>query len=258
MMKTYFRATLAAAVCMPMLGALWGCSGGVGNSGLLGAGATSQLCSNITGPLAIQYDVQNGVITTALTTIPIISTVGGNYIHPSSPLLGFIYPPGWTPVTIQDQQSFGVNLIRDDQQAIWRWISAQVTAGTSARALRDIEINSLLQFFGVVGPVETICFNEGGSTPAQGINLTFSSTIIQWDSFTAVIVVSTSFVDSVPLGTAFGVVAAGPSAEIDALIFNTFLPIHFQMLVGGGSSVDTDGDGISDTNDNFPTDPTRS
>lgn len=47
--------------------------------------------------------------------------IGPTYTHPSAPLLGFFQHPGWTPTTIDGGiHNVGVNLIRDDNQAIWR------------------------------------------------------------------------------------------------------------------------------------------
>jgi len=223
-----------------------------------GAGATSQLCAPLSGALAIQYDVQNGVPTTQLTQVPVIANFGGQFIHPTNPQLGFVYPPGWTPETLLDQSSFGVNLIRNDRRAIWRWNFAQASLGTTASSIRDQEVSQLLAFLGVTGPVTTLCLDDATTTPAPGITNRGSSTMIQGGGFTGIVVTSTVFVDGLPAGSAFAVVSAGPTAEIDSLIFSTFLPIHFQMLVGNGSSTDSDGDGVSDPADNFPRDPTRS
>ncbi len=256
-MKMYYRVTIATVVCLPMLGVLCGCTGTTGIPGSLGAGATSQFCSNISGPLAIEYDVQSGGITTALTTVPVVATIGGSFTHPDFPLLSFIYPTGWTPETIQGPQTVGVNLVRDDQQAIWRWVSAQIANGMSTRMVLDLEVEQMRQFLGATGSAETICITEGGGATVPGVNNQSSSTVVRWDSFTAIIAVSATFVDGLPAGAGVVVAAGGPTAEIDALIFNTFLPIHFQLLVGNGLK-DSDGDGVYDSNDNFPSDPTRS
>lgn len=48
-----------------------------------------------------------------------------------------------------------------------------------------------------------------------------------------------------------------PTAELDRLAFDVFLPIHFQLFVGK-SVDDSDLDGVPDDQDNFPSDPTRS
>jgi hypothetical protein len=245
------------ATCAVCLIWLAGCPS-AGGIGPLGAGATSQACTALSGAVAIQYDVQSGIATSQLTSIPVVATIGGNFIHPTYPTLGFIYPVGWAPAAIQSESELGVNLLRNDFQSMWRWVFAQVAPGTTAASVRELETSQLTGFFGAGGAVTTVCINEGSDIPAPGVNRQFSSSLVQWDTMTAIVATSTVFVDGLPGGSAFVQVTVSPTAEFDADIFATYLPIHFSLLVGNSSIVDSDGDGVSDTIDDFPFYATRS
>ena len=114
------------------------------------ASATSNLCANVTGTEAILWDLYNGVIRTDVSVLPPpVPVPGGSYTNPAFPLLGFIYPAGWSPTTTSGGfQQVGVNLIRQDQQAIWREDTQVINGVISARDARDFEIQSLLEFLG--------------------------------------------------------------------------------------------------------------
>src|ERR1700761_8042182 len=62
--------------------------------------ATSHICGQVTGVEAIYWDLMNGIPRTDLPNgLPTVTNPGGTYIHPSFPLLTFIYPSGYTPQT---------------------------------------------------------------------------------------------------------------------------------------------------------------
>jgi hypothetical protein len=165
---------------------------------------------------------------------------------------------GWAPETIAAEQTVGVNLIRQDGRAVWRWLGTAVNGVANARQVRDLEVTQLIQFLGLSGNVETVCFNETSSVPAPGILLNNSNILIRVDGSTAVVGAQTSFIDGLP-ATQIGVqVAVGPTNEYDQLIFDVFLAIGFQLLYGNDTIMDSDGDGVIDSLDNFPFDPTRS
>lgn len=52
-------------------------------------------------------------------------------------------------------------------------------------------------------------------------------------------------------------VSVAPTAEFDAVVFDTFLPISFQLLIINDEVRDSDADGYPDQQDQFPFDPTR-
>lgn len=234
--------------------------GGNGND-QSAASATSNLCPNVGGTEAILWDLYNGIIRTDVSVLPPpFPTGGGSYTHPAFPLLGFIYPGGWTPETTSGGfQQVGVNLIRQDQQAIWRE-DAQVLGGApSAHELRDFEIQTLLQFLGEAGTQpEVVCINEGSGDAGGGIIVSFSNVMIRFGNHSAVITASVTPLPGLPNSNVRSKVVASPTAEFPSRAIDTFLAIDWQMLLGDNSNLfDRDGDGWRDGVDEFPDDPTR-
>ncbi|MFQ5631462.1 MAG: hypothetical protein ACE5I1_22050 [bacterium] len=220
--------------------------------------ATSQICQNISGAPAIFWDMSNGIIRADLPGgVPTVKNIGGTFFHEAYPPLSFIYPTGWTPETLAAAQTAGVNLIRQDNRAVWRWLGTAISGVPGPRQIRDFEVNQLLQFFQVNQNVETVCVNEGTNSPAPGIQLTFSSILVRSGGFTAVVGVQVTSMQGLPASQVVIQVSAGPTNEYDELIFDVYLAIGFQLLYGKSSISDSDGDGTPDTGDNFPFDPTR-
>ncbi len=221
--------------------------------------ASSQLCQNVVGAEAILWDIANGIIRTDLPggVPPTVSSIGGNFFHPNYPPLSFIYPTGWTPETIAAQQTVGVNLIRQDTQAILRWVGASVNGLPNVRQIRDLEVNQLIQFLQAEGNVQSVCVHETTTTPAPGISLNFSSIFIRVGGYTALVTAQVTELGGLPSSQVGVQVAAGPSNEYDRLIFDVYLAIGFQLLYGRETIQDSDGDGVQDSIDRFPFDPTR-
>ncbi|MDH3655351.1 MAG: hypothetical protein OEN21_13850 [Myxococcales bacterium] len=150
------------------------------------ASATSNLCPNVTGTEAILWDLYNGVIRTDVSVLPPpVPVPGGSYTHPAFPLLGFIYPGGWTPTTTNTGgfQEIGVNLIRQDQQAIWR------------------------------EQPQVVCINEGSGDAGGGIIVSFSRIMIRVGNHTAVIAASVTPLPRLPTSSIRTKVVASPTAE---------------------------------------------
>ncbi len=225
------------------------------------AGATSALCPNVLGTEAILWDLYNGVIRTDVDVLPPpIPTGGGSYTNPTFPLLGFIYPGGWTPETTGGGlQNVGVNLIRQDQQAVWREESLTVNGAPAARDIRDFEVQQLLQFLGQQdAEVETVCTNEGTTPAGGGIVLAFSNIMIRVGNHTAVVDASVTPFPGLPNSSVRAKMVTAPTAEFPDLAIDTFLAIDWQMLLGDNRNLfDRDGDGWLDGVDQFPDDPTR-
>ncbi|MCP4123895.1 MAG: hypothetical protein GY751_19275 [Bacteroidetes bacterium] len=225
------------------------------------ANAVSDICNNVTGAEAIHWDLENGIPRTDLPggIPPNVDVIGGVYSHPVYPLLGFNYPPGWTPETINTSSAEGVNLIRNDNKAVWRWGGYFVQSGVTALQVRDFEVSSLLEFFNLGTAFETVCVNSSNTTVAVGINISTSNILLRAGGSTALVASSITYGSSILTPKANVKVAVAPTTEFPTRVFDTFLAIEFQLLIGNsGTDDDRDNDGTPDVYDNFPDDPTRS
>lgn len=208
---------------------------------------------------ALYWDIMNGVPRGDIPGgVPTINNPGGTHSHPGVPLLGFQYPFGFTPHTDETQNAIGVNLIRNDEQAIWRRSQLGLFSQVRARDVLAFEINSLLNFLGgSAGNIQVICSNEGQapiSRLAPGFSAEFANRFIRFNGFSAVITTGVTFT---PTGITSVIIQknAAPTNEHDAEIMNTFLPVSYQLLFTGGGERDSDGDGISDSRDQCPNTP---
>lgn len=240
-----------------MILALAGC--GDAGTNPSAASATSSLCANVTGTEAILWDLYNGVIRTDVSVLPPpVPVPGGSYTNPAFPLLGFIYPAGWSPTTTSGGfQRVGVNLIRQDQQAIWREDTQVINGVISARDARDFEVQFLLEFLGQAGAQpQVVCVNEGSGDAGGGIVISFSRVMIRVGNHTAVIAASVTPLPGLPTSSIRTKVVASPTAEFPTRAIDVFLAIDWQMLLGDSRNLfDRDGDGWLDGVDAAPDDP---
>ena len=209
---------------------------------------------------AIAWDYYNGLIRTDPIVFEIPTPTGGHYVHPGFALLGFHHPGGWTPFSIQNGGSQGVNLIRNDNAAIWRYQSDVGQGVPNARAVRDAEIGAMLQFFGINGQVQTVCAREGTleRAPGTGIVTNFSNIMIRAGNHTAIL---NANVTAYPGTQGFSGIEvrllAAPTAEFPERLFDTFMAIDRQMITNDPEiENDKDGDGWPrqiDRDDNDPT-----
>ena len=216
--------------------------------------ATSQICENIIGPTAIYWDYGHG-LPTPLTQIPTLANPGQQFIHSEYPALGVIMPQGYNAV--QNQAGIGVNVIRDDNQAVWRYVPG-LTAFNEVPILDVVaaEINQLFAFYNFTGDFEVVCTEN--ATINQGSFVSNSSSrLLRFGNITAVVIVNTHFDAS--LGSTFASIStsSGPTAEYDNLVMEVFLPLTWQLLVIDDGVRDSDLDGTPDEQDNFPFDPSR-
>lgn len=225
--------------------------------------ASSQLCQNVRGAEAIYWDLSNGIPRTDLPGFvpPTVRTPGGSFLHPDFPPLSFEYPAGYSTETLRASHTAGVNLIRQDNQVVWRWLSTTTNGFPSAREIRQSEIQQMLQFLGVnANNIELLCLNEGQINPASGITTRSSTALIRSGGFTALVAAQVTALEGLPTSSVSIRMAVGPTAEFSQLVFETFLAIEWQMLYrssGGVSLDDRDGDGTPDVQDRFPDAPTR-
>ncbi|MFW2389169.1 MAG: hypothetical protein ACN4G0_12580 [Polyangiales bacterium] len=235
---------------------------GDNGNGPAAANATSDLCPNVRGTEAILWDLYNGIPRTDTSVLPPpVPVDGGVYSHPALPLLGFVYPGGWTPTTTNtgSVSEVGVNLIRQDNQAIWRDQSHLVSGTPTARDLRDFEVQQLLQFLGQAGgQPDVVCLNEGSGDAGGGIIVSFSNVMIRVGNHTAVVDASVTPLPGLPSSSIKAKVVAAPTEEFPARAIDTFLAIDWQMLIGRSDNLfDRDGDGWLDGVDMHPDDPNR-
>ncbi len=222
------------------------------------ANATSQICSDIRGMDAIYWDLMNGIPRTDIPGgHPTVDNIGGTYSHPSYPPLGFIYPSGWTPFTDNNADWIGVNLVRNDNQAIWRYSALFTTTAYTTDFVLNAEISTMRSFFGSSGTVTTLCSNGGSFPRAPGITTTGQSVYITFDGFSAVVQVQITTQTGLFGEQIIVAVTAAPTDDFEDEILNTFLPIDYQLLFTGGGELDSDGDGVPDDEDSFPFDPTK-
>lgn len=218
----------------------------------------SQICNNIQGPTAIYWDFAHS-IPAPLNEVPLIRNPGQQFIHSSLPLLGFTIPQGFTAFEVTDSQTgtLGVNVIRDDNAVVFRWIpNTQVGGQVSATAIIANEINAVFDFYGFNGTPDVVCTTTSSST-FEGIPSEFTARLLQFNGITAQVWVRSSFIAG---GTFSAIsVTAAPTQEYDNQVFDTFLPINFQLFVGrDGGFVDNDNDGVpanEDPDDNNPNIP---
>lgn len=216
------------------------------------------LCVNASGITGMYWEFAHS-IPPPLSEVPVITNPGGQFIHSLQPLLGFTYPQGFTAFEVTDAQTatIGVNLVRNDQQVVYRWIpNTQVSGEVPARTIIANEINGVFAHFGFSGNPDVLCSTSDSSSFA-GIPSQFEARLLRLDDITAQVWVHSTYA----AGGTFSVISvtAAPSNEYETQVMKTFLPINFQLYVGrDGSFVDNDNDGVpanEDPDDNDPNIP---
>ncbi len=216
----------------------------------------SGICLNITGPTAVYWDGSHNQ-PTPLSQIPTIANPGQQFIHSQYPALGFTMPQGYIAQEITDQQTgtIGVNVFRTDNNVVWRYIPSSPAIGQiSISDVVNFEINQIKAFYGVTEQGNIICAEDFVSNEF-GFPTSFSSRLIRFGNFTAQLIVQAHFMPS--LGNTFISVtlASGPTAEFDNLVMDTYLPLHWQLLVISDDVRDSDLDGTPDNQDSAPFNP---
>lgn len=221
---------------------------------------TSQICNNVTGVPALYWDYAHG-LPTGLTQIPTIVNPGQQFIHSQYPGLGFTMPQGYTAneVLIPELQALGVNVLRNDNQVLWRYLpSLSFQGNVSVNDIIAFEINTALDFVGFNGAPQVLCTTTQSGTIGGSFQNTFGARLIQFGNFTALVWVNTLFEPSLNVTFCSLSVSLAPSDEFSNVVFETYLPISFQLLIISDGVRDSDADGVPDNQDNFPFDPTRS
>lgn len=217
------------------------------------------ICQNISGLTGIYWEFAHS-IPAPLSRVPIIENPGGQFVHSLHPLLGFTYPQGFSAFEVTNAQTgtLGVNLVRNDNNVVFRWIpNTQANGQVSATAIIANEINGIFSHYGFNGTPEVLCTTSGNSS-FEGIPSQFTARLLRFNGITAQVWVRSTFLAG---GTFSAIsVTSAPTNEYETQVANTFLPINFQLFVGrDGTFEDKDNDGVpanEDPDDNDPDVPT--
>ena len=255
--KTDFMKTFKTIICLLLL-TLFCCSkDDNGNSQNIANRASS--CETILGYKGLYWDFANG-LPTGLSQVPVIQNPGQQFIHSQIPLLGFILPQGFTGFEVTDPQTqtLGVNVFRDDNAVLFRWVptSTIFQQAIASQSVIANEINTLLNFYNFNGTPEVLCseFSQEifGTIPRE-----FNARLLRFNGRIAQVWVITTYAAGNTYATIS--ITTAPEAEYDAQVINSFLPLNFQLYVNdNGDIVDQDGDGwtvLEDPDDNNPNVP---
>ncbi|WP_114749850.1 hypothetical protein [Pleomorphovibrio marinus] len=241
---------------------LLSCSGNEADPRVDLSRVSSQICQNSMGTEGLYWDILNGVPRGDIPGgLPTVANIGGNYIHSGYPPLGFIYPSGYRPVELRQEfpQLVGVNMLRNDDQSLWRYVNQTFLGPADASQVVEFELNEFLQFVGGnQQQMQVICTNAGTQQPIPTIVATNQSLLVRVQGFTALFVVGVNFATDLGVSFISTQVSFAPTEQFDQEVLGAFLPIHWQLLVRErGEWSDRDGDGVPDHLDRFPDDPTR-
>lgn len=219
---------------------------------------TSQICNGITGPTAIYWDYANG-IPAPLTQIPILKNTSGQFIHSQLPYIGFPMPQGFTAIEVNNPQTqtLGVNVIRNDNAVVWRYVpTSNFPANSSVNDIIATEINSMFSFYGFNGNFDVLCSETKSVNQTGNIITTFSGRLIRFGNFTGLVWINVTQVQGLANFFVSTSVSSGPTNEYNNLVMETFLPLSFQLLVTDRDNLsDRDGDGTPDIYDREPDNP---
>lgn len=222
------------------------------------ANANSQICNNVTGPTAVFWDYANG-LPTPLTQAPLLKNTNGQFIHSQLPYIGFPLPQGYTgiEVNILQTQTLGVNVIRNDNAVVWRYVpTSNFPANFSVNDIIATEINSMFNFYGFNGNFDLLCSETKSVNQASNVITTFSGRLIRFGNFTGLVWIIVTQVEGLANFFVSSSVSSGPTNEYNNLVMDIFLPLSFQLYVNDkGTLSDSDGDGMPDIYDREPDNP---
>lgn len=214
---------------------------------------TSNICPTISGAKAVYWDSAHN-LATPLAQIPTLANPGLQFIHPQYPALGFTMPEGYTADHITDSQTgaIGVDVTRLDNKVTWRYIPSVSFPGTvSIAGIIDFEITRIKSIQNFTAQGQIIC-GEDFVSNEFGFDTTFGSRLIEFGDFTAVVIIQTHFMPGLNSTFVSVTSASGLTAEYNNLVMNTFLPIHWQLMVISDDVRDSDLDGTPDNQDAAP------
>ncbi len=220
---------------------------------------SSQICANVNGPSAVYWDYAHG-LATPLTQIPVIANPAGQFIHSQYPGLALTIPQGYNAVEvlIPETATLGVNLVRNDNQVVWRYVPTSTFQGNvGINDILGFEINTMFANLGFNGTPQVLCTTTQQGTVGGTFQSTFGARLIDFGNFRALVWANTLFEPSLNVTFTSLSVSVAPANEFDAVVMDTFLPFSFELLIIKDGVRDSDADGFPDQQDNFPFDPTR-
>lgn len=238
---------------------VFGCNGDADGVDGIDPQRTSELCDEVRGMEALAWDYYNGVIVLDPSLPPPIP-VGGTYSHTDFPLLGFSYPADWTPTELRDVGVMGVNLIRDDDRAIYRYATVFMQGAPTVEQVVDLEVQAVRDYMALTGEGGVVCRNRVTAETSPGTNIIadVNNVLVRIEDQSLILNASVTTVPGVPQRSIMVRLVSARTAEFPERLYDTFIAIDWQMLLGGGGDErDRDGDGYWDNLDNFPDDPTR-
>lgn len=220
---------------------------------------TTPLCDGLVGIDAIGWEYYNGVpVTDPIFPPPV--PVGAVYGHSAFPLLGFMHDPGWTAFEIDTYDTQGVDLVRNDNRAIWRYVFVTLNGVPTNEAVIDFEVGLASKFFGVLTwnqPCERQATGE--IAPGSGIVTSVDNRLLRGPDRTLLISTAVTPFPGLPTSGVYIRLLSAPTEEWGPRLYDSFMAIDWQLLVGDPdrTTSDRDGDGWIDEFDRYPDDPTR-
>ena len=222
---------------------------------------SSQICSDVKGITGMYWDLSNGISRSDIPGgVPTLETSGGTFSHSVLPLLGFEYPAGYSTIELKNAstQLVGVNVLRNDNKALWRYYSNTFSGQSNADQVVQAELSTFLNGFGFTSDqVQVFCSNSPAPQGTSLLVTTFSTLLVQVGDMTAQFVATVNYASDLNVSFYNAIVCFAPTSEYETVVMKAFLPIQWQLLYSGEGYQDSDGDGVADQNDNFPFDPTR-
>jgi hypothetical protein len=216
----------------------------------------SAICPEISGARAVYWDGAHN-LATPLAQIPTLANPGQQFIHPQYPALGFTMPQGYFAQEITDSQTgaIGVNVFRNDNNVIWRYLpSASFQGQIPINDIVAFEVNQLKSFYEITTTEVKIC-EEQATSFEFGFETNYASRLLVVGNITAQLIIQTHYMQDLNSTFVSITLASGPSAEFGTLIMDTFLPIHWQLMVISDDVRDSDLDGTPDNQDAAPFNP---
>ena len=214
---------------------------------------------NVTGLTGLYWDITNGDLN-AFGQIqpvpPVIQNPGDLYIHSQQPILSFTIPQGFSAFEATEPSAVGVNILRNDNQVLYRWVPL-ITAFqplVPTQAIIEQEINTMLSFYNFQGQPEVLC-----SATRQNTNVfpqEFNARLLRFNGMIAQVWVLGTYIEGVGSSNFAISISVAPEEEFGTQVQETFLPFIFQLYVRpDGEFIDNDNDGVDVLIDPDDTDP---
>lgn len=186
--------------------------------------------------------------------------IGGDWVqflHPTTPLLGFRHPPDWTGTALAQGSDVGVNLVKGGREALYLYLQTlDVTGQANAGAWLDTSIREGFSALDDAGDRTQLCgFGPITMPVAFGSQTAIGAVVTTGDKVLLSSVVVSSFTATASNGISVQSFGANRS-DFNQIADEVFFSIIFQLLIGEAAP-DSDFDGTPDATDNFPLDPNR-